>query len=170
MDPILVRQLANIRALMFRLDGALCDGSIYAGESGALLRRFNSTDIAMMGELAAAGISIVVICEPNAPGSGLETLRRLITHPVMLMRGSSLADVERMLQAENLSWTQVCFMASHPDDVPLVEKCGTSIAVGNADQKLKDACGQSTANPGGCGALAEAARMILDSRAMRGRT
>jgi 3-deoxy-D-manno-octulosonate 8-phosphate phosphatase (KDO 8-P phosphatase) len=72
--------------------------------------------------------------------------------------------MEEMLQRLGLSWDEVAFVGDDLADVPVLQRAGVPIAVGNAVEEVKRLAAYVTGARGGAGAVREAIEVLFRAR------
>ena len=149
-----------IKLLAMDCDGVLTDGGMYYSDSGEELKKFNTKDGMGLQRLREAGIKEAII-------TGEDT-------PIVTNRGNKLKldyvykgvkDKLRILQEiagkEGIPLSQVAYIGDDRNDLECIKAAGLGIAVADAIDEVKESADCVLKSKGGCGAVREAAEIIL---------
>jgi len=156
-------RLARIEGLILDVDGVLTDGRLYFGADGEAMKAYGVRDGLGLVLLREHGFRLGIV---SGRASGLVTVRaeELRIDPVLLARTDKSAALDETLAAWNLSADRVAAIGDDIIDLPLLRRVGVSFAPGDADPRVLDAVDQVLGNPGGGGAVREAAELLLQGR------
>ncbi len=152
----------DIRLLVLDVDGVLTDGSVILADDGSELKRFNTKDGAAIRWWLRSGRQMAWI-------SGRESLAVLHrardlgvkhVHQHVLNKLDIYAD---LLEQMGLAVERTACMGDDLMDLPILTRCGVSIAVADATPEIRDMADLVTQRPGGHGAVAEAVRFLLQA-------
>ncbi len=152
----------DIRLLVLDVDGVLTDGSVILADDGSELKRFNAKDGAAIRWWLRSGRQMAWI-------SGRESLAVLHrardlgvkhVHQHVLNKLDMYTD---LLEQIGLSAERTACMGDDLMDLPILTRCGFSIAVADATPEIRDMADFVTQRPGGHGAVAEAVRFLLQA-------
>lgn len=148
---------------MLDVDGVLTDGRIVYTDSGDELKRFHVRDGSGLKIWQSLGLKVAVISgrrskavERRAAELGLA--------PVLLGREAKLPAFEELLAQFSLTPDQACAIGDDLPDLPVLRRCGVSIAVADACAEVRAAAGYTTRTKGGGGAVREAIEWLLTLR------
>ncbi len=152
--------MADIRCVVFDVDGVLTDGQLLYGERNEPLRAFHVHDGFAIHWLEKLGVVPVILTGKSSVG--VETRAAEIGIPYVI-QGSrdKLADLKRLLEKLKLELDQVAMIADDLPDLPVLQACGYPIAVANAVPEVKIVARYVTEKPGGHGAAREALEHLL---------
>ena len=152
--------MADIRCVVFDVDGVLTDGRLFYGRRAEPLRAFHVHDGFAIHWLERLGISAVILTGKSS--AGVETRAAEIGIPYVV-QGSrdKLADLKALLRKLELELEQVAMIADDLPDLPVLQTCGYPIAVANAVPEVKAVARYVTEKPGGDGAVREALEHLL---------
>lgn len=154
---------ADIKLVIFDVDGVLTDGSLYLGDDGQEYKAFNSQDGHGMKMLQMGGVKIAIIT-----GRTSEVVR-------IRMQSLGIEYVYQGVEDKRNAYTQLKNQIGLPDgqiayvgddvvDLPVMVQAGLAIAVANAHPMVKQHAHWSTASAGGRGAAREVCELLLDSQ------
>lgn len=150
---------------MFRLialdvDGTLTDGGVYLDGAGSEFKRFDIQDGMGLVLLRRAGVRVAIISgrfsqatEGRARELGVDLLYNGV--------GDKLPVLQKLSAELALTSEEVVFVGDDVNDIDCIRWCGMGIAVANARPEVLREADRITAARGGCGAVREAAEMVL---------
>lgn len=161
----------HIKLILTDVDGILTDGKVnfFVAPDGHLdeFKSFNTQD----------GIALM-LCHSAGILCGIITGRR---HPTTVERAKNLGfkymyqgfltkigPLNDVLEKENLTPDQVCYIGDDITDIPLLAEVGFAATVPNAVDVVKDHAHYITKRVGGDGALREIVDFILDAQGKLG--
>lgn len=156
----LKERASKIKWFFCDIDGTLTDGCVYYSPEGELLKKFSLRDGTGFFLLKQCGIKTGFITTECSPIVGQRADKLKIdkyifgTHRKVEVLGDFLA-------TEGLSMENVAYIGDELNDVKLLNACGLSFAVADADHRAKDAADIICENFGGHGAFREAVENLL---------
>jgi 3-deoxy-D-manno-octulosonate 8-phosphate phosphatase (KDO 8-P phosphatase) len=162
MQDILLKA-AQIRLVVFDVDGVLTDGRLYLGNDGNEFKAFHSRDGHGMKMLLDEGVEIAVISGRSSTAVE-QRMADLGIHHVYLGSQDKLAVFETLLKAQTLVAEQVAYVGDDIIDLPVMRRAGLAIAVQDADPFVKRHAHWQTPSSGGCGAARDVCELILEAR------
>lgn len=150
----------QIRLAIFDVDGVMTDGSLYFGEDGELIKRFNALDGHGLHLLMRSGIQVALITGRHSPIAARRAAELGISHYFESIRNKKEVITEL---ADNLGidLSQTAYMGDDIIDLTAMQSCGLSVSVPNAPSYIQQAAHWVTSKPGGSGAVRETCDMIL---------
>jgi 3-deoxy-D-manno-octulosonate 8-phosphate phosphatase (KDO 8-P phosphatase) len=155
-----IQQAAQVRLMIFDVDGILTDGSLHFGPEGEMMKTFNVLDGQGIKLLQNAGIATAII---SARQSAIVSKRASdlgITH---VMQGihdkkSAFLTLTRELNIPH----QACgFIGDDVIDLPILLRVGFSASVPNGHEEVRSRVSYVTKASGGRGAVREISDFIL---------
>jgi YrbI family 3-deoxy-D-manno-octulosonate 8-phosphate phosphatase len=153
----------RIKLLILDVDGVMTDGRIIMNGRGEEIKRFHVKDGYGLKRLLDAGIDVVIITgrksravEYRAKELGIQEIYQGVKEKGSLCR--------EVIERKNLMKDQVCCMGDDLPDLPMFGQVGTSIAVADAADEVRNAAGHVTAQKGGHGAVREVCEWILKAQ------
>ena len=155
------QKAAKIKWFFCDIDGTLTDGGVYYSPEGELLKRFSLRDGTGFFLLRQCGIKAGFITTENSPI--VEQRAKKLKIDKYIFGTHRKVDVMQLfLASERLTMENVAFIGDEVNDVKLLNTCGLSFAVGDADRRAKDVADIVCENLGGHGAFREAVEWLLD--------
>ena len=154
---------ANIRLIVFDVDGVLTDGSLYIGDDGQEYKAFNSKDGHGMVMLQHSGVEIAIIT-----GRTSEVVRirmaSLGIERVYQGKREKLPAYEELKQITGYSDQQIAYVGDDIVDLPVMTRVGLAIAVQDAHTLTKQHAHWVTPSGGGRGAAREVCELLMDAQ------
>ena len=154
---------ANIRLIVFDVDGVLTDGSLYIGDDGQEYKAFNSKDGHGMVMLQHSGVEIAIIT-----GRSSEVVRirmaSLGIQRVYQGKKEKLPAYEELKQITGLGDEQIAYVGDDVVDLPVMTRVGLAITVQDAHPLAKQHAHWVTPSGGGRGAAREVCELIMDAQ------
>ena len=153
-------RVADIRLLLFDVDGVLTDGVVLMHADGSEAKGFHIRDGAAMVWAQRAGLTVGWL---SARTSGATTHRAAQLGIRLVVQGanSKLAAYERILRDTGLSDNAVAYMGDDLLDLPVLTRVGLSAAPADAAAEVLSRVQWASAVPGGRGAVRQFIEMIL---------
>jgi 3-deoxy-D-manno-octulosonate 8-phosphate phosphatase (KDO 8-P phosphatase) len=166
-DP---RQLINLQAIAFDVDGVLTEGTFVWSESGEESKRFSFTDIMGVSLLRRLGLKMALISGEPSP---LVDRYAEKMHIPFVMKGTrdkatALRDFTTKFE---IPLEQACFFGDDVNDLSAMEIAGLCACPSNAAAEVLAHVakhGYVSPLPGGQGAVRSYADAILTARNLRG--
>lgn len=154
---------ANIKLVIFDVDGVLTDGSLFIGDDGQEYKAFNSKDGHGMRMLQDGGVEIAIIT--GRISKVVEhRMKDLGIKRVYQGKREKLPAYEELLNDVQLSHDEVAYVGDDVVDLPVMCKVGLAIGVQDAHPMVKRHAHWITEQPGGKGAGRNVCELILEAR------
>lgn len=152
--------LADIKLLVFDVDGVLTDGSIYVDDKGVETKRFHVRDGFAIRAATQFGLLIGVLTGRSTP---TVTLRMSELGINLVIQGSHNKAVgfEAICQKAGMLPEQAAYVGDDLIDLPALLRCGYPIAVADAVEDVRSATRYVTRAKGGNAAAREIIEHIL---------
>lgn len=156
----LSERIANLRLLLFDVDGVLTDGVVIMHADGSEAKGFHIRDGAAMVWAQRAGLTIGLL---SARSSGATTHRaaQLAIRLVVQGAASKLAAYERILRDTGLADSAVAYMGDDLLDLPVLTRVGLAAAPADAAAEVRSRVHWVSTCGGGRGAVREFIEMVL---------
>jgi len=178
----------HIKLMLFDVDGVMTDGTIFlfpaASDNASHSTAEHRERMAGMGGFGIAGGAIIEAKGFNAHDGTAFSLARLgglktgiitkrISETVALRahdlkleyvyqgQQDKVAALHEILQKENLTPEQVCYVGDDVIDLPVMRRCGLAIAVKNSRPEVLREAHYVTLHEGGHGAVRDAIEYVL---------
>jgi 3-deoxy-D-manno-octulosonate 8-phosphate phosphatase (KDO 8-P phosphatase) len=159
----IMQKAANIRLVIFDVDGVLTDGSLFLGDDGQEYKAFNSRDGHGMKMLQASGVDIGIITGRTSKVVEYRMESLGIRH-VYQGQLDKLPAFEELLQHLGLTPEQVAYVGDDVVDLPILIRAGLAIAVQDAHNLVKQHSHWITPSPGGRAAARDVCELIMQAQ------
>ena len=157
------KKAANIRLVIFDVDGVLTDGSLYIGDDGQEYKAFHSKDGHGMVMLQQSGVEIAIIT-----GRSSEVVRirmaSLGIQRVYQGKREKLPAYEELKQITGFDDEQIAYVGDDVVDLPVMTRVGLAVTVQDAHALTKQHAHWVTPGNGGRGAAREVCELIMDAQ------
>ena len=143
------------------VDGTLTDGGFYMDGEGNELKRFDVRDGYGIVLLKKAGIEVAFVSGRFSKATAQRALD-LGVKRVVNGTDDKLRDLKKIADELGLTREQIAFIGDDEPDRICVEWCGLGIAVADARGGLLEVADWITPNPGGRGAVRDAAEYVVE--------
>jgi len=163
MNASIAQIMADIRLVVFDVDGVLTDGKLYFTADGNEFKAFNSQDGHGIKMLHNAGILTAII---TGRTSKIVTKRAsdLGIKYVQQGREDKLIALKQLLAQINFNLTQTAYMGDDLPDLLAIKAAALGVAPFNAVNAVKQAADFVTNAKGGSGAVRELCDLILQHK------
>lgn len=160
---LIFKKAAQIKLVIFDVDGVLTDGSLFMGDDGQEYKAFNSKDGLGMKMLQRSGVPVGII---TARQSNVVKLRMASLGIEHLYQGQEekLPAFERLLEKLSLDASEVAYVGDDIVDLPIMIRCGLAIAVADGHERVIEQAHWVTEKGGGRGAAREVCELIMASQ------
>jgi len=162
MQDILAKA-AQVRLIIFDVDGVLTDGSLFIGDDGEEYKAFHSRDGHGMKMLHASGVEIGIITgrTSNVVRHRMESLG--IQH-VYQGQLEKLPAFEELIGKLGVTAEQVAYVGDDVVDLPILTRVGLAVAVADAHPLVKRHSHWTTPHGGGRGAARDVCELIMEAQ------
>jgi len=157
------QKAADIKLVIFDVDGVLTNGGLFFGDSGEEYKMFNSKDGHGMKMLQDSGVHIAII---TGRSSNVVTQRMInlgVEHVFQGVEDKNLAYQELKAQL-GIEDRNIAYMGDDVIDLPVMTKVGLPMAVADAHSLVIDNAAWTSRFKGGHGAAREACEMIMQAQ------
>ncbi len=156
----ILEKAAQIRLVIFDVDGVLTDGSLYLGDDGQEYKAFNSRDGHGMKMLQATGVEIGIITGRTSQVVQHRMDSLGIRH-VYQGKQEKLPAFEELVAKLGLPPHQVAYVGDDVVDLPVMRRVGLAIAVQDAHPLVRQHAHWSSDQGGGRGAARDVCELIM---------
>lgn len=151
---------ANIKMIVFDVDGVMTDGGIYVDDRGTEMKRFHVRDGFAVRAAKAVGMKIGVL---TGRSTGAVNLRMTELGVDVLMQGCADKAIgfENVCRQAGVLPREAAYVGDDLIDLPAMLLCGYPIAVADAVDEVRTEAEFVTQKPGGHGAVREAVEHLL---------
>jgi 3-deoxy-D-manno-octulosonate 8-phosphate phosphatase (KDO 8-P phosphatase) len=159
----ILEKAANIRLVIFDVDGVLTDGSLFFGDDGQEYKAFNSRDGHGMKMLRSQGVEIAIITGRRSQVVE-HRMKNLGVQHVFQGQLDKLPAFEQLLRTLQLEAGQIAYVGDDVVDLPVMNRVGLAIAVQDAHPLVRRHAHWQTPHRGGHGAARDVCEMILEAQ------
>ncbi len=157
------QKAAQIRLVIFDIDGVLTSGALFIGDDGQEYKAFHSRDGHGLRMLQDSGVQVAIITGRSSKVVQHRAKDLGIQH-VYQGRREKLPAFEELLQATGFSAEQVAYVGDDVMDLPIMIRTGLAIAVQDAHSLVKKKAHWLTPSNGGMGAGRDVCELIMDAQ------
>lgn len=159
----ILEKAANIRLLIFDVDGVLTDGSLFIGDDGQEYKAFNSRDGHGIKMLQKHGVIVAIITGRTSKVVEHRMENLGVTH-VYQGKLHKHPAYEELLEKLGISAEQTAYVGDDVVDLPVMRKVGLAIAVQDAHPLVRAHSHWQTPSGGGRGAARDVCEMLLEAK------
>lgn len=159
----ILERAAQIKLVIFDVDGVLTDGSLFLGDDGLEYKAFNSRDGHGMKMLQQAGVTVAIITGRTSKVVEYRMKSLGIEHVYQGQSDKRQAFAE-LLEKLNVKASEVAYVGDDVVDLPVMVKVGLAIAVQDAHSMVLKHSHWQTPSCGGRGAGRDVCEMLMEAR------
>jgi 3-deoxy-D-manno-octulosonate 8-phosphate phosphatase (KDO 8-P phosphatase) len=159
----ILKRAAQIKLVIFDVDGVLTDGRLYVMENGDEIKAFHSRDGHGMKMLHQSGVQIGIITGRTSGIVGHRMEELGIDHVYQGQRDKVPAFID-LTEKLGLSTDEVAYVGDDVVDLPVMRRVGLAIAVQDAHDFVKKHAHWQTPNTGGRGAARDVCELIMEAQ------
>jgi 3-deoxy-D-manno-octulosonate 8-phosphate phosphatase (KDO 8-P phosphatase) len=158
----LLEKAAQIRLLIFDVDGVLTDGSLFLGDDGQEYKAFHSRDGHGIKMLLSQGVEVAIITGRTSEVVKHRMENLGVPHvPGPARQDPGLPPAARGTAAQR---PQVAYVGDDVVDLPVMRQVGLAIAVQDAHPLVKQHAHWQTPSGGGRGAARDVCELIMQAQ------
>ncbi|MDH4221966.1 MAG: HAD hydrolase family protein [candidate division Zixibacteria bacterium] len=157
------RKLKKIKLLLLDVDGVLTDNSIYLGDDGKEIKKFNVSDGLGIYFLRKAGIKVAFLSGRVSESARLRG-KELKVDELHFGISNKLQVYQRLKRKLRLKDEEILYMGDDLLDYEIFEKAGLPVGIKNGDSRINRKAFYVTEKRGGEGAVREVSDLILVSK------
>ncbi len=157
-----------IQALVLDVDGVLTDGGIILDGGEGEWKRFHARDGVGIKLAQTAGADVLFLTARSSPPARRRARELGAFYAVGVKHKESF--LETWLAERDIAWNRVAMVGDDLQDLGVLRRVGTPIAVADACHEVRKAAKYVTRVPGGAGAVRDAVEWLLDEAGIRIRT
>lgn len=155
------RRASRIKWFFCDIDGTLTDGCVYYSPEGELLKKFSLRDGTGFFLLRQCGIKVGFITTENSPIVE-QRAKKLRIDKYIFGTQRKVEAINAFVETEGLRMDEIAYIGDELNDIKLLNNCGLSFAVGDADHRAKEVANIVCDHSGGHGAFREAVEILLE--------
>ncbi len=154
-----------IKLLILDVDGVLTDGSIVYADRGEELKCFNVKDGHGIKLLLRAGIEVALVT--GRKSAAVEHRAQDLGIKLVFQKALNKIEAYEEIRAiQKLRDEELCVMGDDLPDLPILRKCGFSVAVPDSIDEVKREVDYVTYKEAGKGAVREVCEIILKAQGL----
>ena len=159
----ILAKAAQIKLVVFDVDGVLTDGSLFVGDDGQEYKAFHSRDGLGMKLLRKSGVEIGIITARTSEVVK-HRMENLDIQHVYQGRLDKLPALEELIAKLGLSFEQTAYVGDDIVDLPVMRQVGLAIAVQDAHPLAKQHAHWQTPHGGGRGAARDVCELVMEAQ------
>ncbi|HMG34249.1 MAG TPA: HAD family hydrolase [Blastocatellia bacterium] len=162
-DEQVLERARKVSLLVLDCDGVLTDGRLIMLPGGEETKSFDVRDGHGMVMAKRAGLRIAII-SGRASFAVRARAEELGISKLVENAWGKLKPYEALLEEEQVSQDQVCYIGDDVGDIPLLRRAGLAVGVADAVEEVRQVAHIVTSRPGGRGAVREIIELILKAQ------
>jgi len=154
---------AQIKLVIFDVDGVLTSGDLFIGDDGQEYKAFNSKDGHGMVMLQSTGVRVAIITGRTSQVVEIRMQGLGVKHIYQGQR-DKLPAYEELKISTGLTDQQIAYVGDDVVDLPVMKRVGLAVAVQDAHPLTKSHAHWVTQACGGKGAAREFCELIMESQ------
>ena len=154
---------AQIKLLVFDVDGVLTDGSLFLGDDGQEYKAFHSQDGHGIKMLQKYGVEIAIITGRTSQVVEHRMANLGITH-IYQGKLEKLPAYEELRKKLGISAEETAYVGDDVVDLPVMRRVGLAIAVQDAHPLVRQHSHWQTPSTGGRGAARDVCEMLMEAK------
>lgn len=150
----------HVQLMAFDVDGILTDGSLWYGENGETVKRFNALDGHGLRLIREGGVAVALVTGREGPIVARRAAELGISLVLQGVRDKAQA-LSELAQQQGHTLDQVGFMGDDILDLAAMQRVGFAVSVPNAPPYIRQAAHWVTSREGGHGAARECCDLVL---------
>lgn len=159
----ILEKAANIKLVIFDVDGVLTNGSLFYGDDGQEYKAFHSRDGHGMKMLQKSGVEIGIITGRTSKVVDYRMENLGIQHVYQGKKEKLPAFIE-LIGKLGLDPLEVAYVGDDVVDLPIMKRVGLAIAVADAHHLVTQHAHWQTPHGGGQGAARDVCELIMEAR------
>jgi 3-deoxy-D-manno-octulosonate 8-phosphate phosphatase (KDO 8-P phosphatase) len=158
-----LERAAQVKLMIFDVDGVMTDGGLYYGAEGEIVKRFNALDGHGVKLLQQSGVATALITARQSDILVQRATALGITH-VHQGAHDKRAVFEQLAAGLGIGPEQCGFIGDDVIDLPILIRVGLAASVANGHPEVRRRAHYVTRNNGGHGAVRELCDLILQAQ------
>jgi 3-deoxy-D-manno-octulosonate 8-phosphate phosphatase (KDO 8-P phosphatase) len=156
----LLERCANVRAVVFDVDGVMTDGRLYRDDAGQEIKAFHSRDGLGLKALMRFGLTVAAVTARRSRLVEVRMAELGIEH-VQQGREDKRAAFDEVLRALGVGHGEAAYMGDDLVDWPAMRTAGVKLCPADADAWIAEHADYVTQARAGRGAVREACELLL---------
>ncbi|HEY4316346.1 MAG TPA: HAD family hydrolase [Herbaspirillum sp.] len=158
-----LERAAQVKLMIFDVDGVMTDGGLYYGAEGEIVKRFNALDGHGVKLLQQSGVATALITARQSDILVQRAAALGITH-VHQSAHDKRAIFEQLASGLGIGAEECGFIGDDVIDLPILIRVGLAASVANGHPEVRRRAHYVTRNNGGHGAVRELCDLILQAQ------
>ncbi|MFM8332356.1 MAG: KdsC family phosphatase [Candidatus Methylumidiphilus sp.] len=159
----ILARAANIKLVIFDVDGVLTDGKLFFDEQGREYKSFHARDGLGLNLLRQSGVEVAVISGRTSLVVA-QRMAHLGISRVFQGQHNKLPAFDSLRAELGLDAAQIAHVGDDLLDLPLLRRVGLAVAVADANPAILPFAHWHTRQPGGAGAAREVCDLIMQAQ------
>jgi 3-deoxy-D-manno-octulosonate 8-phosphate phosphatase (KDO 8-P phosphatase) len=159
----ILQRAAQIRLVIFDVDGVLTDGRLFYGDDGQEYKAFHSRDGHGMKMLKQSGVEIAIITGRTSQVVEHRMANLGIEH-IYQGQLEKLPAFEKLIADLGVQSHEVAYVGDDVVDLPIMLRVGLAVAVADAHDLVCKHAHWQTPHGGGQGAARDICELIMEAR------
>lgn len=159
----ILEKAAQIKLVIFDVDGVLTDGGLFFGDDGQEYKAFYSRDGLGIKMLQRTGVEVGVITARESQVV-IHRMNNLGIAHLYQGRLDKIRAYEDMIEKLDVAPAQTAYVGDDVVDLPVMQRVGLAVAVADAHPFVKQHAHWTTQHGGGRGAARDVCELILQAQ------
>jgi len=159
----ILNKAAQIRLVIFDVDGVLTDGNLFLGDDGQEYKAFYSRDGLGIKMLQRSGVEIGIITGRTSQVVKYRMESLAVNH-VFQGCTDKVPAFEELCQTLQLEPEQIAYVGDDVVDIPVMKRVGLAVAVADAHPLVIRHAHWHTPSPGGRGAARDVCELLMQAQ------
>lgn len=159
----ILEKAAEIKLVIFDVDGVLTDGSLFFGDDGQEYKAFYSRDGLGIKMLQKTGVEVGVITARESQ-LVVHRMKNLGIEHLYQGRLDKIKAYEELIKQLGVTNLQTAYVGDDVVDLPVMQQAGLAIAVADAHPFVKQHAHWTTQHGGGRGAARDVCELIMQAQ------
>ncbi len=159
----ILEKAAQIKLVIFDVDGVLTDGGLFFGDDGQEYKAFYSRDGLGIKMLQRTGVEVGVITARESQVV-IHRMQNLGIEHLYQGRLDKISAYEDMIEKLGVTHSQTAYVGDDVVDLPVMQQAGLAVAVADAHPFVKQHAHWTTQHGGGRGAARDVCELILQAQ------
>ena len=159
----ILEKAAQIKLVIFDVDGVLTDGGLFFGDDGQEYKAFYSRDGLGIKLLQRTGVEVGVITARESQAV-IHRMQNLGIEHLYQGRLDKISAYQDMIEKLGVTHSQTAYVGDDVVDLPVMQQAGLAVAVADAHPFVKQHAHWTTQHGGGRGAARDVCELILQAQ------
>lgn len=159
----ILQRAAQIKLVIFDVDGVLTDGRLILGDDGQEYKAFHSRDGHGIKLLRRSGVEVAIITGRSSKVVEYRMSNLGVEH-VYQGQEEKLPAFEKLITELNISAEETAYVGDDVVDLPVMLRAGLAVAVADAHPLVRQHAHWQTPHGGGKGAARDVCELIMEAQ------